>query len=191
MLSDTRLNQAIKSGLDNINLPGRFQQINDNPRVYVDVAHNPQAAQALASQLKSSQLKGQNKTWAIVAMLSDKDIEGVLANVADCIDYWCFAGLENVARGMSVKAFVERLSPSAGALFGEFSEELGDELRANRCTMLSDKVMVSNTVTKACQSVLSKAETDDRVIIFGSFYTVAEAMQFFSRLNKGVVELNS
>jgi len=179
--SHDQLNQAIKSGLGKIILPGRFQQINADPQVYVDVAHNPQAAKALASQLKAVRFSGQNKTWAIIAMLSDKDIEGVIDNVSDCIDHWCFAGLENVTRGLSVKAFIERLPPSIGALPGESGEQLADEFGANQCTMLSDTVMVANTVKKACELVLSKVDKDDSIIIFGSFYTVAEAMQFFQR----------
>jgi len=136
--SEKPFRAVITKALKQIKLSGRFQQIHTKPLVYVDVAHNLQAAQALASQLKSSSADntgGQSRTWAIVAMLSDKDIKGVIESVSAEIDNWCFAGLENTSRGLSVQALIENLP---------------------------------------------KANKNDRVIIFGSFYTVAEAIQFFS-----------
>jgi dihydrofolate synthase/folylpolyglutamate synthase len=98
-----------------------------------------------------------NKTWAIVAMLEDKDVSGVLKAVSAEIDCWCFAGLENINRGLDVEALAE----------------LGREKVKNQCTIQAD------TVVEACELVLLKASEDDRIIIFGSFHTVAEAMQFF------------
>ena len=73
------------------------------------------------------------------------------------IDCWCFAGLENVNRGLGVEALAE----------------LGREKLMNQCTIQAD------TVVEACELVLLKASEDDRIIIFGSFYTVAEATRFF------------
>ncbi len=181
-----QLKQAIVTGLKNINLPGRFQQINTVPQVYVDVAHNPQAALALASQLKQCQPAGQSKTWAIVAMLSDKDVVGVIDNISASIDCWCFAGLENISRGLSVEAFFKILSSSTAVLAAELTEEVGHELRANQCTMLSDTMLLASTVANACKFVLSKANKNDRIIIFGSFYTVAEAMNTFQKKDEYV-----
>jgi len=48
--------------------------------------------------------------------------------------------------------------------------------------------MQANSVTAACDKVLTMINEDDRIIIFGSFYTVAEAMGFFSEMNVKVVE---
>ncbi len=183
---ENQLKQAVTTGLKNINLLGRFQQINTTPQVYVDVAHNPQAAQALASQLKLCPPAGQNKTWAIVAMLADKDVNGVIDNVSASIDSWCFAGLENISRGLGVEAFVKRLSSSTGVLVAESLEKVGHELSENQCTMLSDTMLLANTVTDACKFVLSKANKNDRIIIFGSFYTVNEAMHIFQKKDEYV-----
>jgi dihydrofolate synthase/folylpolyglutamate synthase len=180
-LDNNQLIQAISTGLSRISLPGRFQQINKKPQVYVDVAHNPHAAMALATQLESGRFERKNNTWAIVAMLSDKDIQGVLENVSAEIDFWCFSGLENVTRGSSVEAFVENLPAS---IFSQtdtaINTESIEELRVNQCTMLTDTVLLAKTVERACKLVLSKVNENDRIIIFGSFYTVAEATQFFS-----------
>ncbi len=192
LLENNQLIHAISTALTRVSLPGRFQQINTKPQVYVDVAHNPQAAQALADQIKSSQFNRQNKTWAIVAMLSDKDIKGVLDSVSAEIDFWCFAGLDNVTRGFSVLALIENLPVSIYSqetvLSSESIDELPRKLEENQCTILSNTVLLANTVETACRLVLSKANENDRIIIFGSFYTVAEAMQFFSKLNNDAVE---
>lgn len=152
-----QFNRVIASGLSHINLPGRFQQLNVAPQVFTDVAHNLQAAESLAAQIKALPSVEKNKTWAIVAMLEDKDVSGVLKAVSAEIDCWCFAGLENINRGLDVETLAE----------------LGREKLMNQCTIQAD------TVVEACELVLLKASEDDRIIIFGSFHTVAEAMQFF------------
>ena len=171
--SEKPFTAVITKALKQIKLSGRFQKIHTKPLVYVDVAHNLQAAQALASQLKSSSVdnaNGQSRTWAIVAMLSDKDVKGVIESVSAEIDHWCFAGLENTSRGLSVRALIENL-PDA------FIKATKQE---NQCKILADTVLSAESVKQACERVLSKASENDRVIIFGSFYTVAEAMQYFS-----------
>jgi len=179
-LLDCQLVDAVRSAPGQINLAGRFQKINDQPRVFVDVAHNPQASQALSSQLKQTALAG-GKTWAIVAMLADKDVTGVLENLLMDIDHWCFAGLENITRGLPADVLFETLPDE---FFGQtpvlMRQGNRQDLTLNQCTMLSETVLLSASVTKACDMVMSQANEDDRIIIFGSFYTVAEAMQYFS-----------
>jgi len=192
---------VINTALQDIHLYGRYQLIHQAPAVYVDVAHNLQAAQALSGQMQAAtrDLKQNRKgvTWAVVAMLADKDISGVLDSVAEQVDHWCFAGLADVARGLSAEALFERLAENnrfAGhelpdrlqgrlhrQLPGQLPGQLHDELRLNQCTMLSENIMLASTVDEACKQVLSKADSDDRIIVFGSFYTVSQAMQYFQR----------
>jgi dihydrofolate synthase/folylpolyglutamate synthase len=174
------LAQAAVIALKQINLAGRFQQINIQPPVFVDVAHNPQAALALSSQLKLT-VPDKGKTWAIVAMLADKDIAGVLEKLSSDIDRWCFSGLEKTPRGLPVHALFDALpddffSPAKR----EIPEQNRRELAENQCTMLSETVLLAETIEKACGLVLSKTNANDRIIIFGSFYTVADAMNCFS-----------
>jgi len=131
------------------------------------------------------------KTWAIVAMLSGKDVAGVLDNLSADIDGWCFAGLEKTPRGLSVQALFEALP---GNFFvsaqQEMTEENRRELTLNQCTMLSETVQLAGTVEKACDLLLSKLNANDRIIIFGSFYTVTEAMNYFS-VNRNTLELKN
>ncbi|VAW51245.1 Dihydrofolate synthase @ Folylpolyglutamate synthase [hydrothermal vent metagenome] len=178
------------TALSQINLPGRFQKINQQPPVFVDVAHNPQAALALSSQLKLIN-SGEGKCWAIVAMLADKDVTGVLEKISGDIDGLCFAGLESIARGLSAQALFETLSSSffeASKLAKkiEITEKNRHDLKSNQCTMLSETVLLASNVEKACDGVLSKMKENDRLIIFGSFYTVADAIRYFSDPNEDI-----
>lgn len=190
------LTSMIPFALRHVRLPGRFQLINTRPQVYVDVAHNLQAARALATQIQSTRLaipaKNRGDTWAIVAMLSDKDISGVLDSVAGEIDHWCFCGLDFVSRGASLRDIVKNLPVSISAAQNrtqnlQTAQDFQGKNLTNQCTMLTESILLAKTVTDACRQVLSKASKHDLIIIFGSFYTVAEAMSFF-KLNDDAVE---
>ena len=115
-------------------------------------------------------------------------MQGVLKSVNAEIDYWCFAGLEEVSRGLSVAQLVEHVPENILPLKFKSRHDLQDKLWENQCTMLTDTVLLAKTVEKSCQQVLSKINENDRIIIFGSFYTVAEAMKYFSDLNDDSVE---
>lgn len=190
--------RIISRALTTVTLPGRFQQISRCPYVYVDIAHNPQAAQALVSQLQalpgrqgscsdqtvSEQDQGirPSRTWAIVAMLKDKDCRSVLEAVSVAVDQWCLAGLEGIGRGMSVDDFVSAIPDAlAGSGSKRLSVEAVHDLQQNQCTILNDRVMLARSVTLACDAVLCRVSKTDNIIIFGSFYTVSEAMQYFSQ----------
>ena len=180
--SNNSFEDAIIDGLQSIKLSGRFQKVNELPLVLVDVAHNLQAAQALVSQLKATR-SDTTKTWAILAMLSDKDVNGVIEQVSSEIDHWCFAGLESVSRGMSVNDFSILLPDILIS-----NDLIGKTKATNQCKMFPAVAMQASSVTAACEKVLTMVNEGDRIIIFGSFYTVAEAMQFFDKVNNNDVE---
>ena len=166
--------ECISAGLQQVSLAGRFQQINESPDVFVDVAHNPHAAKALASQLDDSRPPA-GKTWAVIAMLADKDVAAVLTILCPQIDHWCFAGLDDINRGLNALQLQQKV---AGIFAGE---DLNTETKAaNPCKMHGSSPLSANTVTVACEQVLAAAGEQDRIVVFGSFYTVAEAMNFFS-----------
>ncbi len=182
LLQGALSSERLSAALQQIKLTGRFQQLNLMPAVYVDVAHNPQAAQALAAQLEDS-ARENSKTWAILAMLADKDTMGVLLAVSAHIDYWCFAGLENVSRGLTLEKLLEKL-PQAF-----FHSDLNTATNPQkRCKITQQNaagtnIMQARTVAEACRLVMHRADKNDRVIIFGSFYTVAQAMNYFAGLD--------
>lgn len=98
--------QAIRDGIQNAMLPGRFQIISEAPRVILDVAHNPHAAAYLAGRLKTLLKTG--RVLAVIGMLHDKDIAGTLANLQTEVDDWYCAPLEG-PRGATAEQLLEHL----------------------------------------------------------------------------------
>ncbi len=102
--------QAMRDGIQNAILPGRFQIVSDSPRLILDVAHNPHAAAYLAERLKMPPTAG--RTLAVIGMLHDKDIAGTLACLSDVVDSWYCAPLEG-PRGATAEQLVEHLRDGA------------------------------------------------------------------------------
>ena len=141
----------IRAGLLQAENPGRFQVLPGRPAVILDVAHNPQAARTLAASLATMGRSG--RTIAVFSMLKDKDIEGVVSAVKSGIAHWFIAGLPGT-RGSDVVRVEQALS-GAGA---------------GPVTLCSD---VAAAYLQACDM----ATENDRILVFGSFYTVAAVMQ--------------
>ena len=141
----------IRSGLLIAENPGRFQVLPGQPLVILDVAHNPHAAQALAGSLKSMPRGG--RTLAVFAMLSDKDIDGVIAIMKPLVTQWFAASLGG-PRGTSAEALSGKLC-AAGIT------------AIKRC----------DSVAEALRAAHELAQVDDKILVFGSFHTVSEAMQ--------------
>ena len=143
-------NDAVRRGLVEVQLAGRFQFVPGVPTLILDVAHNPHAARSLAQNLASLQPA---KTYAVFAMLKDKDMAGVVEALKDCIDVWLVAGID-APRGAS-------------------AEELAQVVREAE---VSGRVEQFTTIAEALTPALTQASAADRIVAFGSFYTVAEAM---------------
>lgn len=145
---------AIKRGLLLVENPGRFQVLPGRPLTVLDVGHNPHAARALRRSLIN--LMFAEKRTAVFSILADKDIDGVLDIVKDQFDEWHIAPLD-VPRGMTADALVRKLS------------EHGIE-----------NVKVFENIEKAYRAALEKAGENDRIVVFGSFHTVAAVMAALS-----------
>ncbi|OOW73884.1 bifunctional folylpolyglutamate synthase/dihydrofolate synthase [Xanthomonas axonopodis pv. martyniicola] len=142
---------AWAQGIGNAQVAGRLQRLEvDGVQVLLDVGHNPQAARALAAALDAQAHAG--STYAIYAALADKDVLGVVEAVAAQIDRWALAGLEG-ARGQSAQALQARLQGSAAA-----------------------QAPCHRDVASAVRAALDAASPGDRVLVFGSFHTVADAL---------------
>ncbi len=144
--------EAVRRGLVEVQLAGRFQLIPGKPQLILDVAHNPHAARSLAQNLAA--LPPGSHTYAVLAMLKDKDMAGVVEVMKPHIDTWLVAGI-NAPRG-------------AGA------EELAGVLA---CAGVRGAVLTFPCTAAAIKHACDVASENDRIAIFGSFYTVAEAMQ--------------
>ena len=108
---------VIREGIASAILPGRFQTIQLEPRVILDVAHNPHAAAYLAGRLKSLPKTG--RVLAVIGMLHDKDIAGTLACLEGVVDSWYCAPLEG-PRGATAEQLREHLR--AGAIYSNVAQ---------------------------------------------------------------------
>jgi dihydrofolate synthase/folylpolyglutamate synthase len=145
----------IASAMRQVSLAGRFQTVSNSPHVILDVAHNPHAARALAANLNASRTP-QGLTIAVFAMLADKDMQGVVLAVKDEVDLWYIAGIHNV-RGASAEelaAIVSKVDPYA-------------------------KFNTFQNANIAYQQACIDVSENDKILVFGSFYTVASVMQSF------------
>ena len=141
---------AIKRGLLMAENIGRFQVLPGRPICVLDVGHNPHAARALRQSL--CLLPFAQHRIAVFSMLADKDIDGVLATVKDQFDEWYIAPL-HLPRGMNLT-------------------DLQTKLQQHQI----DHVKSFENIQAACTAALSAATENDRIVVFGSFHTVAEAM---------------
>lgn len=139
---------TLRDTMQNFSLVGRMQTLPGKPNIIFDVAHNPAAAKALAMQLRRHEVPG--KTYALLAMLQDKDIAGTAAALTNSVDAWFLAPLET----------------KRGASLAELIEAFDEEANIN--------LFVS--VPEAYQQVQNKMREGDRAIVFGSFHTVAAVL---------------
>jgi len=152
--------QAIRRGLVNVQLPGRFQVVAGRPLLVLDVAHNPHAARAFAQALKAHQsvarLRG--ATRAVFGMLRDKDVAAVVRALCEQVDHW-------------------HLVPTAGerGLAADGLDAVGfAELAATARTH-------HDSVAAALDEAMAQASSDDRIVVFGSFVIVADALRWLER----------
>ena len=145
----------IRQGLITVELPGRFQVLPGRPAVVLDVAHNPQAARVLAVNL--GDMGFHRNTFAVFGMLADKDIDGVIEALGARVTHWLPCTLEG-RRAASADSLASRLRAKGMAVTNLFASP-----------------------AEALARALENAGEDDRILVFGSFLTVAAAMQMLGR----------
>ncbi len=125
----------------------------------MDVAHNPHAAAVLEKNLGN--MGFHPYTFAVFSMLADKDIESVIRHMAPRIDHWFCAALPG-PRGLSSEAIQLKIQ-----------QTLADpDSKAPKDVQISGY----GSVKEAFAAARSKSNLDDRIVVFGSFLTVAEAL---------------
>jgi dihydrofolate synthase/folylpolyglutamate synthase len=148
---------AIREGLVSVELPGRLQVLPGRPVTVFDVAHNPQAAAALADGLAS--MGFHPRTWAVFGIMADKDIDSVIAALLPRVDRWYIASLPP-PRGATAEDLRLRLE-AAGVAPADIRD-------------FADPALAYRAVREAVVEA-------DRIIIFGSFLTVAAALALTDR----------
>ena len=141
--------QAVRNGLSLVELPGRFQIIPGTPTLVLDVAHNPHSVAALTENLDA--MGFYPCTHAVFGAMADKDLGPMLARIGPLIDKWYFTDLP---------------TPRAAA---------GSDLQARWQALNTRPDAHAQTFVapeQALQAAVQAADPADRIVVFGSFYTV-------------------
>jgi dihydrofolate synthase/folylpolyglutamate synthase len=144
---------AIREGLPKTHWPGRLEQVAQDPRIILDGAHNPAAAQSLAQALKRS--RGNSRLILVLGVMADKDVDGILAPLLPLAQMVIFTQ----PRYFRAAATADLLR------------------RAEAYGLPALSVPV---VAQAIQTAQSLAGPHDRILISGSLFTVGEAKQYFA-----------
>ncbi|MGE5116822.1 MAG: bifunctional tetrahydrofolate synthase/dihydrofolate synthase [Betaproteobacteria bacterium] len=144
--------QAVRAGLALVELPGRFQIVPGEPTLVLDVAHNPHAVATLAVNL--DQMGFYPRTHAVFGAMRDKDTAGMIERIAALVDVWhcCDLPTPRAARASELAAQLAALDPPRPA------------------TCHPDPMT-------ALRAAVESANPTDRIIVFGSFYTVGGVLK--------------
>ncbi|MDC8786214.1 bifunctional tetrahydrofolate synthase/dihydrofolate synthase [Roseateles koreensis] len=152
--------QAVRNGLAMVDLPGRFQVVAGQPALVLDVAHNPHAVAALAQNL--DQMGFYPRTHAVFGAMADKDLPAIFQKMAHLVDVWHFCDLEipRAATAQDLQRQFESLRASGGLkpVAGVASHCHADPLAA-------------------LAAAAAAADPADRILVFGSFYTVGGVLK--------------
>ncbi|MBH1965131.1 MAG: bifunctional tetrahydrofolate synthase/dihydrofolate synthase [Comamonadaceae bacterium] len=146
--------QAVRSGLALVQLPGRFQVVPGQPTLVLDVAHNPHSVAALALNLDAMGFAP--TTHAVFGAMADKDLAPMLARMDPIIDRWYFTDLPTprAAKGAALQAAWQQATRRKDAGFS-----------------------IHPDPQSALQAAAAAATPADRIVVFGSFFTVGDVLR--------------
>jgi dihydrofolate synthase/folylpolyglutamate synthase len=148
--------QAVRTGFALVELPGRFQIVPGQPTLILDVSHNPHAVATLARNL--DQMGFFPRTHALFGAMRDKNLPAILAQMAPLVDAWYFTDLpaQRAARAVDLAATYAALGVKGPG---------------------ADEVTCHATPSAALAAAMERADPADRIVVFGSFYTVGGVME--------------
>ena len=146
--------QAVRQGLAMVELPGRFQVKPGQPVEVFDVAHNPHSVSALTANLDA--MGFYPHTRAVFGAMGDKDLAAMIHKVAPLVDVWycCDLPTPRAAKAQEVQSLIRALSPVKDV-----------------------RTQCYSSPQEALLAARSEADPADRIVVFGSFYTVGGALQ--------------
>ncbi len=142
----------IKKALSCTEISGRFQYLSRSPDIVLDVAHNEDAAKSLATNIKNIGHKNLN---VVLGVLADKDVYSIVEPFSSLVNHW-YIGTINSERGMN-----------------------SDEIKYRINSIYKNKLSMTtySSVTDAFNIAKDNQSYDSLLLVYGSFYTVAEAMK--------------
>ena len=150
--------QAVRNGLAMVELPGRFQIVAGTPTLVLDVAHNPHSVAALTENLDA--MGFYPTTHAVFGAMADKDLPQMLERIAPLIDRWHVTDLP-----------LERASKA---------QALANMLDGNPATAPKGQSRIAGchaSPIEALRAAVAEADPADRIVVFGSFFTVGGVLQ--------------
>ena len=147
-----RDHDAIKKALSETEISGRFQYLSKSPDIILDVAHNEDAARSLSDNIKKI---GYDKIIAVLGVLADKDVYSIVEPFSSLVDHW-YIGTINSERGMN-----------------------SDEIKFRINSIYKNKLSIGTyaSVTSAFNAAKYDQMKDSLLLVYGSFYTVSEALK--------------
>ena len=146
--------QAVRNGLAMVELPGRFQIVPGQPALVLDVAHNPHSAAALAANLDA--MGFYPTTHAVFGAMADKDVVPMLRKLGPMVDRWYFTDLPT-PRAASAQSLLEQWRTQ------ETRKDVSASTHADPVAALA--------------AAAAAADPADRIVVFGSFYTVGGVLK--------------
>ena len=146
--------QAVRNGLAMVELPGRFQIVPGEPVLVLDVAHNPHSVAALAENMDA--MGFYPTTHAVFGAMADKDLVPMLQRVNPLIDRWYFTDLP-LPRASTAVALEQAWQSQ------NHRKDVSSSVHADPLAAL--------------QAAISAAGPADRIVVFGSFYTVGGVLK--------------
>jgi dihydrofolate synthase / folylpolyglutamate synthase len=146
--------QAVRNGLAMVELPGRFQIVPGQPALVLDVAHNPHSVAALAANLDA--MGFYPTTHAVFGAMADKDLAPMLKKIGPLVDRWYFTGLPTA-----------RADTAASLLAKWQAQETRKDVSAS----------THADPMEALAAAVAAADPADRIVVFGSFYTVGGVLK--------------
>ena len=144
--------ELLRDTLCNTTIPGRFQYLHHCPDIILDVAHNEDAAKSLATNIKRL---GYKNIHVVLGILADKDVYSIVKPFSLLVDHW-HIGTISSERGMNA-----------------------EEIKFRMKSLFKNKFSIEtyNSVSAAYHGAVNQQDNDTLILVYGSFYTVSEALQ--------------
>ncbi len=157
----------LRLALQSVNIPGRCQVVSKEPELIIDVAHNRQSATELAKflALRPHTNSQSGKTLVVLGVLADKALKEIIGEIMGSVDIWYLATLGG-DRGQSAADLLRKLA------------QVNREISPHRVL----KAAIFDSPVEAYNAAMSDAAKTDRVVVFGSFYTVGDIMKHTNML---------
>jgi dihydrofolate synthase/folylpolyglutamate synthase len=155
--------QGIRNGFSLVSLPGRFQIFAGQPTLILDVAHNPHAVSALFENLDAMGFFP--CTHAVFGAMADKDIEAILKKMAPIVTHWYFCDLptDRAIKALDLQNMWLKCSSSTE--------------KSNSSISAAVKTQTFPGPVQALNDAIANANPADRIVVFGSFYTVGGVLE--------------